>query len=270
VIAITVTMGSLLAQRAMDPGETEVRKLVDSLRFESGKILLSGDLATLTLPENLRYLNPSDTDTVLTKLWGNPPQAERSLGMIVPADVNLLSGGSWAVLITYEEDGHVNDNDASSINYDKLLEQMQEGAAGTNAERKKLGYEPIQLVGWAAPPRYDAGEKKLYWAKELQFGDDPEHTLNCNIRILGRTGVLNLNAIASMAELSMIEKATPELLSAVSFNPGQRYADFDASTDKLATYGVAALVAGGVAAKAGFFKLFGSASSLSKSSLLSA
>jgi uncharacterized membrane-anchored protein len=41
------------------------------------------------------------------------------------------------------------------------------------------------------------------------------------------------------------------------FNPGNRYADFDAKTDKVAEYGLAALVAGGVAAKLGFFgKLF--------------
>jgi uncharacterized membrane-anchored protein len=40
----------------------------------------------------------------------------------------------------------------------------------------------------------------------------------------------------------------------VNFQEGQRYADYNASTDKTATYGLAALVAGGVAAKAGLFK----------------
>jgi uncharacterized membrane-anchored protein len=41
----------------------------------------------------------------------------------------------------------------------------------------------------------------------------------------------------------------------VNFKEGSRYTDFDSSTDKIATYGLAALVAGGIAAKAGFFKL---------------
>ncbi len=81
-----------------------------------------------------------------------------------------------------------------------------------------------------------------------------ENTLN-NLRILGRKGVLNLNAVASMSQLAAIEQNAPKILSAVDFNPGSRYADFKAkSGDKVATYGIAALVAGGAAAKAGLFK----------------
>jgi uncharacterized membrane-anchored protein len=45
------------------------------------------------------------------------------------------------------------------------------------------------------------------------------------------------------------------VLSFVDFNPGHRYADFIPGTDKLATYGIGALIAGKVAAKAGLFKL---------------
>jgi len=41
------------------------------------------------------------------------------------------------------------------------------------------------------------------------------------------------------------------------FDAGQRYADFNPSTDKLAAYGIAALVAGGIAAKAGLFAKLG-------------
>ena len=46
----------------------------------------------------------------------------------------------------------------------------------------------------------------------------------------------------------------PKLLSMVSFADGHRYADFNENTDPVAAYGLAALVAGGVAAKAGLFK----------------
>ena len=37
------------------------------------------------------------------------------------------------------------------------------------------------------------------------------------------------------------------------FTPGNRYTDFDSKTDKVAEYGLAALVAGGVASKLGLF-----------------
>ena len=113
----------------------------------------------------------------------------------------------------------------------------------------------MELVGWAEPPQYDATNKKLFWAKELAFGDAPEHTLNYDMRILGRRGVLILRAVAGMDQLAQIKDARSQILGMVNYNQGHRYADFNPKTDKVAAYGVAALVLGGIAAKAGFFKL---------------
>ena len=42
-----------------------------------------------------------------------------------------------------------------------------------------------------------------------------------------------------------------------NFNPGYRYSDFDPSVDEVAAYGIAALVAGKVASKAGLFAKLG-------------
>jgi len=128
---------------------------------------------------------------------------------------------------------------------------MREDTDDANEERKKLGYEPVRLVGWAQPPHYDQGNKKLYWAKEIKFGSSEEHTLNYNIRVLGREGVLELNAVAGMGQLSKVENEMQDVLTFANFNQGHRYADFDASTDHVAAYGLAALVGGAVAAKTG-------------------
>jgi uncharacterized membrane-anchored protein len=232
----------------------EYRKLANGLKYQQGEIVLRGGIAKIKLPPDFRYLDPGDTDTVLSKIWGNP-QDSNMLGLIVPAGFNPLAGSSWAVVITYGEDGYVKDNDAASIDYAKLLTQMKQGVQEANKERQKAGYPPIDLVGWAAPPRYDQATHKLYWARELKFGDSPEHTLNYSIRILGRRGVLVLNAVASMAQLKAVEAATPSILGMVDFQDGHRYADFNPGTDKVATYGIAALIAGGILAKAGMFKL---------------
>jgi len=58
-----------------------------------------------------------------------------------------------------------------------------------------------------------------------------------------------------MGQLKQVEAAAPTLLTMIDFQEGHRYADYKDGTDKVATYGIAALVAGGIAAKAGFFKL---------------
>jgi uncharacterized membrane-anchored protein len=161
------------------------------------------------------------------------------------------------VTIDYSEDGYVKDGDASKINYDDLLKKMQKGIAANNAERQKQGYPPITLVGWAAPPHYDSATHKLYWAKQLKFGDEPGDTLNYSIRMLGRKGVLELNAVAAIGQFAEIDKQTPQILGMVDFKEGSRYADFDPKVDKVAKYGIATLVAGGVlagAAKLGLLK----------------
>ncbi len=241
---------------AAEPKEMTVEEFVASLTFQQGKIELPGGIATLNLPESFRYLDPADTERVLVQAWGNP-SGKGTLGMLVPTDVGVVAQNSWAVVIHYEEDGHVSDDDADSIDYDDLLQSMQEKVAEESKERLAKGYEAIKLVNWAAKPHYDKAAHKLYWAKEIAFGEDPEHTLNYNIRVLGRKGVLVLNAVSAMTQLGMVEREMAQVLSFTDFNSGNRYADFDSRQDKTAAYGLAALVAGGVAAKAGLFgKLF--------------
>jgi uncharacterized membrane-anchored protein len=235
----------------------KIYSLVKNLHYQQGEIDLRGGLAKLTVPKEFNYLGPDDAETVLVKLWGNPPSSEKPLGLLIPAGMTPLSSNAWVVTIDYSEEGYVKDDDAAKINYDDLLKQMQKGIASQNEERQKQGYPAITLVGWAAPPHYDAATHKLYWAKDLQFEGEGGDTLNYSIRMLGRHGVLELNAVASVQQFQEIDQQTPQILGMVDFKEGSRYADFDPKTDKVAKYGIAALVAGGalaLAAKAGLLK----------------
>jgi uncharacterized membrane-anchored protein len=235
--------------------QAAAEKLVASLKPQQGKISLPGGIATLDLPPAFRYLDPQDTSHLLEG-WGNPPDTG-TLGMIVPAGINPMANESWGVIVTYAKDGHVKDDDADGIDYGKLLKDMQEGTAEANEERKKLGYPGMTLIGWAETPHYDKASHKLYWAKELQSEGSAHHGLNYNIRVLGREGVLVLNAVAGMEQLGQIKTEMQQVTAFTNFTDGNRYADFNGRTDKVAEYGIAALVAGGVAAKLGFFgKLF--------------
>lgn len=228
-----------------------------SLNFQAGKITLPGGGAKLDLPPTFRYLDPKDSERLLVQGWGNPPGGEPPLGMIIPTAVNPLTREGWGVVITYDKDGHVHDDDADSIDYADLLKEMQDSMAEANVERKKLGYGAMTLVGWAETPSDDKAQHKLYWAKELKNEGEAEHGLNYNVRVLGREGVLVLNAVASMNQIANVKTEMRNVTAFTDFTPGNRYADFNEDTDKVAEYGLATLVAGGVAAKLGFFgKLF--------------
>ena len=235
----------------------EIITILKNLKYQQGEIDLHNGLATLSVPTNFNYLGPDDAENVLVKLWGNPPSEEKPLGLLIPAGMTPLSSNAWVVTIDYSEDGYVKDDDASKINYDDLLKQMQQAIADENKARQEKGYPSITLVGWAAPPHYDSATHKLYWAKNLKFEGETNNTLNYSIRILGRKGVLELNAIAGIDQFEEIDRQTPQILGMVDYKSGNRYADFDSKTDKVAKYGIAALVAGGVlagAAKLGLLK----------------
>lgn len=256
LLLFTALAFSGLPARGQDrpKNQEEAQALVARLKFQQGDVVLKDGLATLKVPDEMQFLNGRDAHTVLVTLWGNPPMPD-PLGLLMPVNAGPLNPDSWAVIITYEEEGYVKDKDAEKIDYADLLKQMQKDTREANKEREKQGYSQVELIGWAATPHYDKAVHKLYWAKQLKFGGENEDTLNYNIRILGRRGVLVLNAVSAMAQLPEIEKNAPKILAAIDFNPGHRYADFsEAAGDKVASYGIAALVAGGVAAKLGLFK----------------
>ncbi len=178
-------------------------------------------------------------------------------GRIAPRAPALDAADSWAVVVTYADDGYVSDDDAAKIDYSALLAKMQKGTAEDNTERRAQGYGTVDLLGWAVPPRYDATSKKLYWAKELRFDGNQQHTLNYDIRVLGRSGYLSLNAVAGMGQLAQVRAGMQQLLPMTDFDQGARYADHNPSTDKIAGYGLAGLIGGGLAAKAGLFAKLG-------------
>lgn len=253
--ALALGPSTLQAQREVrDLDSLTPAEIVARLAWQGGEIPLRGGLATLRVPETFRFLGPSDARLVLENVWGNPPD-DSPLGMLFPAGTGPLDSANWAVLVTYEEDGYVKDDEAAELDYGRLLEEMQASTREGNRAREEAGYPAVELVGWAQPPHYDSTAHKLYWAKELRFAGEPTGTLNYDVRVLGRRGVLVLTAISGITELAAVDSGMAAVMDLVEFNEGHRYADFIPGTDQVAAYGLGALVAGKVAAKAGLFKV---------------
>ena len=230
----------------------EMQAFWDSLDRQTGTIVLGENLATLTVPEDFYFLGSEDAERVLVDIWGNPP-GQHTLGMLFPAKYTPFDMESWAVTIEYTDEGHVDDADAAEIDYGEMLREMQAATRDANPDRLEAGYQPVELLGWAEPPHYDSPSRKLYWAKELRFGQSEDTTLNYEIRALGRSGVLAMTFIAATSQLDEVNASREAVLAMAEFNPGKRYEDFDSNVDKVAAYGIGALVAGKVAAKAGLF-----------------
>ena len=230
--------------------------IIKSFNYQTGSIVIGENLATVKVPKGCLFIGPIEAKILMEDIYGNPP-SEPSLGMLLSDTPSVMGGIDWIIDINYFNEGHINDDDAKDINYDDLLKQLKEEAEQSSIERVKLGYEKVKMIGWAQTPYYDEKNKKLHWAKELAFGTDEENTLNYNIRVLGREGFIEMNIITGMSKLSKIKKDIEIILHSTDFNPGQRYADFNEDTDKLAEYGIGGLIAGGVLAKTGILAKIG-------------
>jgi uncharacterized membrane-anchored protein len=244
-----------------EPGGAEARadRIMRQLHPVSGDVRIPGANTILHLGRDYYFLPADEARVVLTEGWGNPPaQAEGVLGMVFPAG-RTFADDTWGAVISYEATGYVSDSDAAATDYAALLTQMQSGETEANAELARQGFPARHLVGWAQIPAYDARTHSVVWARNLQFAGVPENTLNYDIRMLGRHGVLSLNMVTSMSDLAGTRAAAQRFAGAAEFVPGERYADFRAGTDQVAEYGVAGLIAAGVGAtvaqKAGLFAL---------------
>ncbi len=237
-----------------DSTKMMLSKIEKNFKYQTGEVTVGENLAKIKVPAGFKFLDAKQAEYVVYDLWGNPKgdgESAKLYGMIVPEKTGITGDNSWAFVIEYDNMGFVKDDDADQINYADLLKEMQSGETDENAERKKQGYPTVHLVGWAQKPYYDKSKKTLHWAKEIAFENSNEHTLNYNVRILGRKGVLVLNAVGDMNSLPDINQNIDGVLNSVAFSEGQRYGDFDSSIDNVAAWTIGGLVAGKVMAKVG-------------------
>ncbi|HPE48182.1 MAG TPA: DUF2167 domain-containing protein [Hyphomonas sp.] len=237
-------MSDMTAEEARAAFEAYAADTLRDVAPEHGAITLGRVPVVLSVPDSVDYYDGKESRTILEDLWGNPPD-DTVLGMFFPAG-DSPAVADWGAVITYEDTGYVSDDDAANMDYDKLLKDMQKSVRQTNPELERQGYPTVDLVGWAEPPHYDASNHRLEWAKDLIFSDSGgQHTLNYDMRVLGRGGVLSVNFIAPVDALDAIRTTAPDILAIPEFIEGNRYADYRQG-DKTAGYGVAALIAGGV------------------------
>jgi uncharacterized membrane-anchored protein len=266
VAAGLVCAAAAVAQPAASPPPTDAQKaevarlkrILDSEHPQFGDVRLPGPQATLRLGQRFYFLGAEEAKQVL-KEWGNPPeQSEGVLGIVFPAG-KTFAENTWGAVVSYEPSGYVSDKDADKADYDKMVRDEQASETDENERLKKQGFATAHLVGWAQPPTYDHGKHFLIWARDIKFSNEDADTLNYDLRILGRHGVLSVNLVSTMPKLAEVRADAAELAGAAGFDSGAAYGDFQAGKDKTAEYGVAGLVAAGLgvaaAQKLGLFAL---------------
>lgn len=241
-LRLLVLLPALAAHLAQAQAESVEKK--DGSRYEryltrgpgTGDL---GAIAQVRIPDGYLFLNAEGTGKALTDMQNIVSGDE--LGLIGPA------GLPWFVVFQYDASGYVRDDEKGSLDADAMLKNIQRSDEASNKERAARGWPAMNTVGWAIPPRYDENTHNLEWAIKFKSG---EHvSVNHNTRLLGRGGVMRVTLVCAPDELDASLPDFKNLLAGYAYKPGNKYAEFRPG-DKVAEYGLTALVAGGAAAVA--------------------
>lgn len=211
--------------------------------------------ATLKLPENFGFI-PAKESRRLLEAMGNRASDETQ-GLIIATDGQ---NADWFMVVSYTAAGYIKDDDAKTWNADELLTSLREGTEESNKERKTRGIPEMEIVGWVEKPLYEAASQRLVWSLASHDKGQPsgaDNGINYNTLILGREGYVSMNLVTGMKDIEALKPVAKNMLAATAFDSGKRYADFNAGTDKVAEYGLAALVAGVAAKKLGLLAVIG-------------
>lgn len=204
----------------------------------AGSIGRVADKAEFHVKDGYTFLGAADTDKFL-QLNGNPPQGGGSYTI-------ASTSKSWFGILRFAPEGYVKDDE--KMDPDELLKALKEQSIAGNEEKKKQGFQTLALEGWFFPPRYDQETKRLEWGTRLR-AEDNSTIVNVSTKILGRSGYTNAILVSSPetmeADLADFKKA----LKNFDYVSGEKYSEWKEG-DKIAAYGLGALVLGGAAAVA--------------------
>ncbi|WP_326526330.1 DUF2167 domain-containing protein [Dokdonella sp.] len=201
-----------------------------------------GDQGVLRLPDGFGFIPKAEAEALMAAQGNHAGPG--FMGLIVGPDLQGF------LAVEFSAAGYVKDEDAREWDAAEMLDKLKAGTEAANEERRQRELPEFSVVGWVEVPSYDPANHRLVWSvaarpKEPRAGGDG---VNYNTYMLGREGYFSMNLVTSMDRVELEKPVAREILAALSFNEGKRYADFNASTDRMAEYGLAALV-GGLAAK---------------------
>ena len=228
--------------------EQEVGVELKKLAWQNGPISAEiAGKAKIKIPQNYAFLDEKNTRQFL-ELAGNPPQDGHYL--IAPQSLQ------WFAIFSFDQSGYIKDDE--KIAPAELLEKLRQSDVPSNEERQRLGMPALYTDGWQVLPHYDTDTKRLEWGLRLRT-ESGAKSINYTSRLLSRSGVMSAILVSDVAQLKQDTVEFKTVLNDFSFNSGESYSEFR-DGDKIAEYGLGALILGGaaaVAAKKGFFALIG-------------
>lgn len=209
-----------------------------------------GEIARIRVPEGYRFAGREGVRRFM-ELTQNPVSGDELGVMVSPGGPD---DQTWFVIFEFNPIGYVKDDEKGKLDADAILKSLKAGSERGNEERRKRGWATLDLLGWSTPPRYDPITNNLTWA--IRASSEGTEVINHSVRLLGRRGVMDADLVLGPSQVASAVPDFDKLLTGFEFGTGNRYAEW-VQGDKVAAYGLTALVAGGVGAAAAKSGLLG-------------
>lgn len=204
-----------------------------------------GSIAEISVPAGYRFTGSEGAKRFM-ELTQNPASS-RELGVLIPAAGE--DDQFWFVVFEFNGVGFVKDDDKDKLDSAALLSSIREGNESANKVRRQRGWNTLEIVGWEKEPFYDARSHNLTWAIRGRTPGQQDDVVNYSTRVLGRKGTMNVDLVLDPKLVTSVTPQFDSLIGGFTYTQGNRYAEF-MKGDKVAAYGLTALVAGGVGAAA--------------------
>lgn len=240
LVSVTMLSAQIVKAETTRPARTKdhVGAAIRRLHWIKGPTTVKlFNLASINVPAGYVFLNPQDNEKFQV-IARNIPEPNQYL--LAPQDL------SWFSNFSYDQTGYVRDDE--TIDSGAILSSITRGTEDSNPQRREQGFPEMHILGWKQAPHYDLETKRLEWAIDGRNSNNDD-VVNLNVRILGREGVTSAVLVADPQQLATAASQFKSALTSYRYDDGRGYAEYKPG-DKIAEYGLGALIAGGAAAVA--------------------
>ncbi|MFN8572034.1 MAG: DUF2167 domain-containing protein [Gemmatimonadaceae bacterium] len=245
-LVLTSTPASAAAQE-QDSSRVKIDWLSGPLKAHLGSV------AEVGVPAGCRFADAKGAKDFM-EATHNPTDG-REVGVLLCRSASSDSS-SWWVVFEFEASGIVRDDEKATLDSTAILESITRGTEAGNEERRQRGWEELEILGWFRAPYYDSLTHNLTWSTKLRAKGDPTETVNHSVRILGRRGVMHADLVMAPSEARAAVPEFDKIVASYNYLTGERYSEWKPG-DKVAEYGLTALIAGGAGVAAAKLGLFG-------------
>jgi uncharacterized membrane-anchored protein len=250
--AVTIALLVPLAQSYAQSAQTHSR--IDDIQWAAGPVVGKlGNIAEVSVPASCRFTDARGAKQFMEATEN--PASGKETGVLLCSDA-ARDSSAWFVVFTYHEAGFVKDDEKASLDAGAILKTLQRGTEASNEERRSRGWEELEVTGWQRPPYYDTATNNLTWSTRVRSKGASGESINHSVRLLGRGGVMNADLVADPEQTANAVATFDGILKDYSYTAGNRYSEWRQG-DKVAEYGLTALIAGGAGAAAVKLGLFG-------------